>query len=240
MTGYGPSSSSLSNPNSLLAWNVTHAFTLNNSTDTYVEYDVNGWSYTGWNVVKIANGSNYILVDTFDLYGIINLNREDLEWRDENDTTVLSVRLGDLISPGHYYAEHGTHLVMPISVLDSIYNGGTGPVGFSDINNLHFVLRNGKGTLTIQIGFDESAHLLPRTALEDEGIYLSLQQDFSDRRTSINLLAFIGGLFSFEPPGVPYPVSTIVSGIWYGCVAALSYVIFTIVRSLIPFLGGGD
>lgn len=233
MTGSGPTAA-LRDPNSLMAWNVTDAVLLN-ATQNIQYYDVHGWSYVRFAYATMANGSKCLLLETYDRgwLGIGNFNYEDLLWLNYSDPTEDFSYRASVASVDHW--------VMPLSQLDWLYgwHGVWGPF-LTDLDYLHFTMTNGKGSMNLRITFNTTAYMVPSTAVEGEGLYFSINQDFSDRRTSVNLMDFIFGLFAFSAPGVPYPISTILSMVWWGCVAALSYVVLTIIRSFIPFLGGGD
>ncbi len=234
MSGGGPTGDTVPGPSSLIAWNVTNAIWLN-STHQDQTYDITGWSWTYWHDVN-DTGPLYIGVESYDLYfGFLYLNREDFKWYNTSTGNLLSVR-PDLATGYSGYWTGAVHDALNVSLLDTLYSSR------NLTSDLTFRCTNSKGSMQVSFDFNTTTYANPTAALQPgaQGVFLSLYQDFSDRRTSINLISFIGSLFVFSPPGVPYPVSTIISGLWYGCVGALSYVIVAIIRSFIPLLGGGD
>jgi hypothetical protein len=242
ITGSGPQGT-LVGPNSLLAANVSSVAAITYVAD-YDDYDVTGWTWTRWSVCTGTDTKMYVMVESFDNWLLIGkCNWQDFRWTVSKNGTQIDERqevdrVGGLGISDHW--------VISVDTLNDIYLGTpvyppVGPPSHPDKNmaNLNFTMNNDKGSMLIQIGFNASENYDLDSALAHSGIVFSLTQDFGDRRTSMNILSFIGGLFALDAPGLPYPVNTIVGLVWWGCVAAVGYIIFSVVRSLIPFLPGG-
>lgn len=242
ITGSGPQGT-IVGPTSLLAANVSSAAEITYAAD-YDDYDVTGWTWTRWSVCTGTDTNMYVMVESFDDYVVIGkMNWEDFTWSVSNNGTRIDERqevdrVGGLGTSDHW--------VISVDTLNDIYLGTpvyppVGPPSHPDKNmaNLNFTLANGKGSMMMRIDFNDTENGDVHAALLHSGIVFSLTQDFGDRRTSMNIISFIGGLFALDAPGLPYPVNAVVGLVWWGCVAAVGYIIFSVVRSLIPFLPGG-
>lgn len=222
-TGQAPSVPASQNPMGLLAWNITHAVQLNNSIGN-VDYEFTGWTWTTfWD-----KGDEYIYIESYDLWWILHLNKEDFKWYNFTTGNMVSGRY-DVSGLLEY------HEAMPVLSLDSIYQAR------NYTSDLKFTCTNSKGTMDIQIDFNTTAYNNVTEALDGEGIFFSLYQDFGDRKTSINLLSvisglFLGSIFGSNTLGIDPILSAIIT---IGLDTALAYIVFQIVRSLIPFLPGG-
>lgn len=250
VTGTNPNQATGTNPVYLLKTQWNNTATLNitasfSSNDT----DLTGWTWTEWSICKEQYTDDYyFLIESYDDMGIFGKwGREDFDWYFSNGT-VASERT--MVNKINVWLGYESHIVMSLHVLDDLYRGpgvGDPPVyGPPDIGDLNFTLTNSKGSMNVYLSFDEDVFYTPTNAIvnvfgqPNGGMSFSVTQDFDDRKTSINILTFIGSMFSMNPFGLPYPISLIMNMVWYGAMASLAYITFTVVRSLIPLLGGED
>lgn len=221
--GNAPSVPGSQNPLGLLAWNVTNAVQLNN-TEPQVEYEITGWTWTRW-LDSDSAGHNYFLVESFDTWWFFtHLNLQDFKWYNFTAGQMVSVRLN-----GHEWVN--------VTLLDILYEAQTE----NSTEAFRYTLDNSKGSFQTRLDFNTTAYANFTDALDGEGVFFSIFQDFSDRKTSIDILGvvaglFLGSLFGANTLGLPVIISSILT---IGLDIALAYIVFSIVRSLIPFLPGG-
>lgn len=220
--GNAPSVPGSQNPMGLLAWNVTNAVQLNN-TEPEVEYEITGWTWTNW-LDSESGGQNYFLVESYDKWWVFIMNREDFKWYNFTTNQMVSFR-----SNGHEWIN--------VTVLDLLYEAQTE----NSTEAFRYTLDNSKGSMQVRLDFNTTAYNNFTEALDGEGVFFSIFQDFSDRKTSIDILGvvaglFLGSLFGANTLGLPVIISSILT---IGLDIALAYIVFSVVRSLIPFLPGG-
>ena len=213
-------------PSTFLAWNSSVVAQLN---DTYPELDVSigGWDFTFFN--RDDGGTvHFLQVETyFTFYGMFRYSEEDMEWYNTSTNRKVSIQHDVYTDPPRIYRH--SHQVMDMNDIDIAY--GTG-----NITDLTYKIRNTKTGLTISIAFDVDAYATPSEALAGDGLTICLQQDFSDRNTSINIVSFISGLFLFSIPGVDPYVCAIIS---FALDSALAYITFIFVLRIIGAVFGG-
>lgn len=213
-------------PNAFFSWNSSTTLLLN---DSKAEQTISiGGSDIMFGDRSDGGSIKFLQVETFNsFYGIFTYNREDFTWYNTTSKLKISVQ-HDVYSNAPWMVRH-SHQVLDMDTLDTIY--GTG-----NITDMTFELRNSKTKITIQIGFNVTEYDTPSDALADEGLSILINQNFSDRDTSINLVAFISGLFLFSIPGVDPTVCAIIS---FALDSALAYIVFIFVLRIIGSVFGG-
>jgi len=203
-------------PTEMVAWNKTDAFYLN-SANSYQDYEVPNWHMTTW-VEQFYTGQLAIHVYTYDMWWVFVTNQESLKWYNETTGLELSEPFASI-------------QIMPIWRIEAAYD--------SDFN-LNYRLTNTRGSLHITLGWNTTAYAGNLTAAYyGDGIHFNLSQDFSDRVTSLNLIdilsgLFLGSIFGANTLGIDPLYSAIIT---ITLDASAVYMIATIVRSFIPFLG---
>lgn len=213
-------------PSSFLAWNSSTVMVLN-ASNPEIDVSIGGWDFTFFN--RDDGGTiHFLQVETYyTFYGMFRYNEEDMEWYNSSTNRKVSVQHDVYTDPPRIYRH--SHQVMDMNDIDIAYGNG-------NITDLTYALRNTKTGLTINIGFNVTEYDTPSDALADKGLSIVIQQDFSDRNTSVNIVAFISGLFLFSIPGVDPTVCAIIS---FALDSALAYIVFIFVLRIIGSVFGG-
>jgi hypothetical protein len=164
----------------------------------------------GWNVRLIASpsGGGILSLATYSAWwGFL----WDFRYFDWYNSLASSTNLGD-------------HL--HISQLDNDYGNGS----------MSYALRNDLTNLNCVFSFNTTAYSLPSNAFSAGALTINFNVDYEDRNTSINVLNFIGALFTFSLPGIdPRLLFILMSPI----IAATVYLAFIFVLRIVGSVFGG-
>jgi len=237
--GQNPGVPGAQNPLNLMAWNVTNAIQLN-LTNNDQDYDINGFRDVTFHYSLGGVGYHYLWVEKYDQVVFLGVPLwryawEDFTWYNYSSGSQISSRVtietyfGGRPAPSDHeaYSEND---------LDTAYQRS------NSTSDLKFRLSNSVGSFYVSFWFNTTAYSKPSIALQHEGIYISVWQDWSDRKTSINILSvlsglFLGNLFGSNTLGLDPTFSSILTMILDVGVAIIT---FFVIRSLIPFLSSGN
>lgn len=239
-----------SSPTSYLAFNETNAVELSiaNGSANSQQFHIPGSTWTQWDVAFDAQGNYYLLVQKFQhgLFGIGEWAYADFIWYNSNGTAngqvsqkvaVSTVQQGNPGQIGNgltgQLGDYQVRNVMSLSTLNFNWN---------TTSTLSFMLTSSAGDMEVDVSFDSGNYLTPLKALTYGGLLFNIQQDWDDRITSLNILSIMSGLFLGQIFGqntlnIDPTVSYIIS---ITLLTASVYIVFEVVRSLIPFLPGGS
>ena len=238
------------NPLGLLVYNSTYFIQLN-KTNSVSEFQLNGY-HLQLQYHFNAGGAFFAFPDclrlmTFDpvsvpILGEYQTNQQDFHWY--YNGTQIDVR--EAIPTG--FAESTSTLsVVQLPTFDSIYqqqltsttllgNSTSNPANSTAIG---FILTNPRMSVNVVMSFNASQYTGFADALESGGsVYVQINTSMDNTNTSLNILGFIGGLFFFSLPSVPYAIAAIIS---FSIDVPIAYLCFIFILRIIgaPFGGGG-
>lgn len=220
------SGSNVPGPSGFFAWNETTTIQLN---DTNFEQTLSiGGTEMMFGDRSDGGSIKFLQVETYQsFYGMFLYNREDFTWYNKTNQLQVSSK-HDVYSKSPYTLRQSQE-VMDMNDVDIAYANG-------NISALTYELKNTRTKITVSLGFNFTEYDTPSLALADEGLFFDINQQFDDRDTSINLIAFISGLFLFSIPGVDPTVCAIIS---FALDSALIYITFIFVLRIIGAVFGG-
>ena len=210
----GTGTDQTTSPSSLLAWNSTYIL---NITGTFeYEFHVGGWN------VRVEKWDNHwstdgFFMETYDAWWIFNWNFDQFKWFKEGTDVSIFAEIPP--APSQWR--------IPISRLD---------LDFANGKSLTYQAKNTKTQWDISFNFNSSKFAKPSDALYGNEMYMFFELDFNDRSTSINALSFIGGIFTFSLPGLPFIPNLI---LWLMIFPAAMYLVFIFVLRIIGAVFGG-
>ena len=214
-SGFSGTSTDETSPSNLVSWNETYIL---NITGTF-EYN---FQIGGWNV-RVEKWAIYHLPEdglcmkTYDAWWIFEWNFDEFKWFKEGiDVSVLA-----------YIPYVNPRWCIPIARLDQDFANG---------KSLTYQAKNSKTQLDVSFSFNNSKFAKPSDAFYGNEMYMVFKLDFNDRNTSINALSFIGGIFTFSLPGLPFIPNLI---LWLLIFPAAIYLAFIFVLRIIGAVFGG-
>jgi len=204
----GTSTDQTASPSSLLAWNQSYSLVLNVS-DAY-------FPLGGWNVLvsKLEWGEKGIFMTTYDSWWIFQWNFDDFKWYTPDNQEVTHILSSGIPS-------------LLLNTIDSEY---------AVSNNTKYIAKNTKTQFGIFFTWNKTAYATPSNAYDNNSLVMIFNIDFNDRNTSINALSFIGGIFTFSLPGLPFIPNLI---LWLMIFPAAMYLAFIFVLRIIGAVFGG-
>jgi hypothetical protein len=105
-----------------------------------------------------------------------------------------------------------------------------------NMSGLHYDIQNDKFATTVDIAWNITAYSNATAAFDAEELYLTFNNNFDDRNTSINAWNMITMLLTFDIPGLDWRLRMIMV---CGVIGALSYLIFIFALRIIGAVFGG-
>lgn len=206
----------VNNPNDLLAWNESLTLTLGPGG---LPKNVTYFQVAGWNAYiqcydTTYFGENRMEMATYDAWWIFKWNFQEFRWyKDSEEVSTYD-------SPYYFLA---------LPTLNSDYTA-------EGMNGLQYQAKNSLTTFTVSFAFNDTTYASPNAAFAGNELYAHFNVDFSDRNTSINVIALLGGIFTFSLPGFDPTMQLVIMIPIY---AAFAYIIFIVVLRVIGAVFGG-
>jgi hypothetical protein len=214
----GPNSVSI--PTDLLSWNSSLTVNLTGPAGEY-SFTLAGWNYR---IDAFTLMYNRIAMSTYATWWIFQWDFDYFKWYKDG---VLVSYPGTYYPPYYQTQTYPGDFVFPIQQLDTdFYNNET----------LSYEAKNGKTATTVFFSYNSTTYSIPSLAYEAGALSLTFLVDFDDRNTSINVLNFIGAIFSFSMPGID---SRLLFILMLPIIAATAYLVFIFVLRIAGAIFGG-
>lgn len=107
----------------------------------------------------------------------------------------------------------------------------------SAISSLRFIISNSRTSSTVAFLFDEDLYGSPGAAWWNDALFVSFDNNYSEKQSGMNAFALIGGLLFWSLPGVPVEIYAIISFmVWPPIIYVAAIWVLRIIGSV---FGGG-